>query len=376
MEIILIVILIMTAYLIYLMISLGKRREAYKRRRIEGVNGSLNSSRTKSSHKKWFDQLLKLPASKDQTALVHDDEAVAWCANLLGVKDENLKKILRNIPSHYHVFWMGKRNGGYRVISSPDQELKSIQDAIYHRILLSVNVHPAATGFSPRRSIADNARPHLGRKQILKTDIHRFFDSIRGPMVRGAFEKMGYPKNISKVLGALCCLYRRLPQGASTSPALSNIIAYGMDRKLSALAIEHGWVYSRYADDLTFSGDELTKELVLPRLQAIVEEEKFKLNHKKTRFMGENQRKIITGVSISSGTKLTIPKASKKEIRKNVYFILTRGLEEHQRFIGSQDPVYLKRLLGMLNYWRSIEPDNQYVSDSIKALKHLRGNVG
>lgn len=88
--------------------------------------------------------------------------------------------------------------------------------------------------------------------------------------------------------------------------------------------------------------------------------------------MDERRRKIITGVSISSGEKLTIPKARKREIRKNVHFILTKGLAEHQRRIGSTDPVYLKRLIGTLCYWRAIEPDNRYMSDSIAALKRLQ----
>ena len=87
--------------------------------------------------------------------------------------------------------------------------------------------------------------------------------------------------------------------------------------------------------------------------------------------MNQSSRKIITGVSVASGVKLTIPKSKKREIRKNVYFILTKGLAEHQRRIGSHDPAYLKRLIGMLCYWRAIETDNTYASDSIAALKRL-----
>ena len=257
------------------------------------------------------------------------------------------------------------------MISAPVEELKAIQDTIYHRILSPVNIHPAATGFRQQRSVVDNARPHLGKRYVLKTDIHDFFQSIRSTRVRKAFKEIGYPGNVAKVLAALCCKNRCLPQGASTSPVLSNIIAYGMDKKLEALAATYGLTYTRYADDLTFSGDVFPMEEVLARIKQIVREEKFRLNHKKTSFMGERRRKIITGVSISSGEKLTIPKARKREIRKNVYFILTKGLAEHQRRIGSTDPVYLKRLIGTLCYWRSIEPDNTYVSDSIAALKRL-----
>ena len=83
-----------------------------------------------------------------------------------------LKEILQDVSSHYREFWIRKRRGGYRMISAPDKELKAIQDTIYHRILLSVNVHPAATGFRRQHSIVDNVRPHLGKRYVLKTDIH------------------------------------------------------------------------------------------------------------------------------------------------------------------------------------------------------------
>lgn len=95
------------------------------------------------------------------------------------------------------------------------------------------------------------------------------------------------------------------------------------------------------------------------------------MNVKKTRFLSGHKRKIITGVSVSSGKKMTLPKVKKREIRKNVHYVLTKGLVGHQEHIGSTDPIYLKRLLGSLCYWRSIEPDNRYVSDSITALKRL-----
>ena len=85
--------------------------------------------------------------------------------------------------------------------------------------------------------------------------------------MKKTFEKIGYPENVSKVLGVLCCLYRHLPQGAPTSPALSNIVGYEMDKKLAALAAEYGLTYTRYADDLTFSGDVFPKEQIIPRIK-------------------------------------------------------------------------------------------------------------
>lgn len=373
MDGILITILIITGFLIYKMISSSRKQEGYKRWKATASGGKEESaSKSESGHGAWLRRALGVTAPQSPYVPKFDDESVVWCASLLGVEANRLKEILENIPTHYHEFWVRKRRGGYRMISAPLKELQSIQTTINSRILSSVTtIHPAAVGFRCGRSVVDNASPHLGKRYVLKMDIHDFFFSIRSPRVKATFEKMGYPANVAKVFRTLCCLHNSLPQGAPTSPALSNIVGYEMDKKLAALAAEYGLTYTRYADDLTFSGDVFPKEQIIPRIKQIIRDEKFEPNHKKTRFLHEYDRKIITGVSVSSGVKLTIPKTIKREIRKNVYFILTKGLVEHQRRIGSNDPAYLKRLIGELCYWRSIEPDNTYVSDSIIALKRL-----
>ena len=236
MDGILITILIVTGFLIYKLISSSRKQEGYKRWKATGSGNTTNeeTSKNKWEHGAWLRHALGVVTPKMRTCPVFDEEAVVWCANLLGIEVMRLKEILQDVSSHYREFWIRKRRGGYRMISAPDKELKAIQDTIYHRILLSVNVHPAATGFRRQHSIVDNVRPHLGKRCVLKTDIHDFFISIRSPRVKKTFEKIGYPKNISKVLGELCCMRRHLPQGASTSPVLSNIIAYEMDRKLAA----------------------------------------------------------------------------------------------------------------------------------------------
>ena len=369
---ILITILIITGFLIYKMISSSRRQEGYKRWKATGGGKEEKVDKTKWERGSWLRHAMGVTTPVAPYTPRFEKEAVIWCAALLGVEVNRLEEILNNVSGHYQEFWMRKRSGGYRMISAPDKDLRAIQSTIYSRILSSVTiVHPAAVGFRCGRSVVDNAAPHLGKRYVLKMDIHDFFGSIRSPRVRQTFKKIGYPENVSKVLGALCCLHRHLPQGAPTSPALSNIVGYEMDRKLAALAAEYGVTYTRYADDLTFSGDVFPKEQIIPQVKRIIRDEKFEPNHKKTHFMNQSSRKIITGVSVASGVKLTIPKSKKREIRKNVYFILTKGLAEHQRRIGSHDPAYLKRLIGMLCYWRAIEPDNTYASDSIAALKRL-----
>ena len=369
---ILITILIITGFLIYKMISSSRRQEGYKRWKATGGGKEEKVDKTKWERGSWLRHAMGVTTPVAPYTPRFEKQAVIWCAALLGVEVNRLEEILNNVSGHYQEFWMRKRSGGYRMISAPDKDLQAIQSTIYSRILSSVTiVHPAAVGFRCGRSVVDNAAPHLGKRYVLKMDIHDFFGSIRSPRVRQTFKKIGYPENVSKVLGALCCLHRHLPQGAPTSPALSNIVGYEMDRKLAALAAEYGVTYTRYADDLTFSGDVFPKEQIIPQVKRIIRDEKFEPNHKKTHFMNQSSRKIITGVSVASGVKLTIPKSKKREIRKNVYFILTKGLAEHQRRIGSHDPAYLKRLIGMLCYWRAIEPDNTYASDSIAALKRL-----
>lgn len=372
MDRILITILIITLFLVYKIISSSRKQEGYKRWKARISGKEEQTTKKKWEHGAWLRKALGATEPRSKYALIFDEAAIVWCASLLGMETGRLREMLQDVSAHYKEFWMRKRKGGYRMISAPDKELQSIQTTINSRILSSVTmIHPAAVGFRSGHSVVDNASPHLGKRYVLKMDIHDFFISIRSPRVRETFEKIGYPENVSKVLGALCCMYRHLPQGAPTSPSLSNIVGYEMDRKLAALAAEYGLTYTRYADDLTFSGDVFPKEQIIPRVKQIIRDEKFEPNHKKTRFINEYGKKIITGVSITSGVKLTIPKARKREIRKNVHFILTKGLAEHQRRIGSKDPVYLKRLIGELCYWRSIEPDNAYVSDSISALKRL-----
>lgn len=323
-----------------------------------------NKTEAKAKKQNIFARLFSAP-------LPFDDEAITWCANFLIVEKNTLINILRDTSYYYSDFKLGKRSGGYRIISAPDATLLNIQKIIYKRILLSVNIHPASMGFRENISIAHNAKAHLGKGQVLKIDITDFFGSIKKYRIIKAFEKIGYPSNISKVLAELCTLGNKLPQGAATSPTLSNIITYDMDVKLISLAQKYNLTYTRYADDLTFSGVVIPFEPVFSEISNIVGEERFVIQRKKTRLLTDKKRKIITGISVSSGEKLTIPKAKKREIRKNVHYILTKGLAEHQRFIGSADPSYLKRLVGYLNFWLMVEPDNEYVKKTIASLKKL-----
>ena len=288
-------------------------------------------------------------------------------AKLVGIDYDFIFHMVKRTNKYYYNFSIPKRSGGQRIISAPYPALLSIQKWIYENILINQPLNTAAKGFIKNHSIVDNAREHLGSKCILKMDLKDFFPSITFNRVMSVFRYLGYTKYISYYLSSLCCLEGKLPQGAATSPYLSNIIAKRLDRRLSGLAVKFNLNYTRYADDLTFSGEDIPFRLI-SYIEEIVKEEGFETNKEKTKLIKGNKQKIVTGISISSG-KLTIPKKAKREVRKNIYYITTKGLFEHQKAIKSNDPIYIERLLGYLYFWLQIDPENKYVISSIDKLK-------
>lgn len=293
-----------------------------------------------------------------------------WASEFLDVSENTLNDCLQGVDKQYKEFKLRKRKGGFRTISAPSSSLLSIQRIIATKILSSAQIHEAAKGYKENTSVLDNAQLHLGNEALLKVDLMDFFGSIKRRRVADILKKIGFSKNKREILTNLCVLDNKLPQGAATSPIISNIVSYDMDVALSELAEKNKLKYTRYADDLTFSGSQIPQSFYV-EVEKIVRKERFAIQLKKTRFLHAKSRKIITGVSISSGEKATMPKGKKREIRKNVYFILKNGLAEHQQFIKSSDPVYLKRLIGQLNFWLMIEPDNEYVQKSIAALRKI-----
>lgn len=299
---------------------------------------------------------------------------VKHLALLIGVDFRALKRMFYARDKFYRSFTIKKRNGGERLIEAPYPSLKMVQRWILDNILVpSAFVHPSAVGFIPKKTITDNASPHLGHSVLLKMDIKDFFPSVPEELVRGYFSNLGYNSDLASTLAYLCCKDGRLPQGAPTSPMLSNVLFYGMDNQLSKMAFWEGLSYTRYADDLAFSGDRIPISII-NNVSAIVMKHGLRINNEKTRRSGKSSRKIITGVSISSGTKLTIPREVKREIRQKVFYVLKYGLFDHLKHIESRDLLAGYRLLGLLAYWHSVEPENKYVLDSSKALgEMLRG---
>lgn len=249
-----------------------------------------------------------------------------WFADWQGREARTPSEPLR----HYRYRWAAKRRGSARLIETPKPRLKAIQRRLLRGILDVVPPHDAAHGFRSARSIRSFSAPHAGRRVVIRLDLQDFFPSIRFARVEAVFAAAGYPEIVARLLAGLCtnCApadawrgaegllpkpeqrlaserrYRalHLPQGAPTSPALANLAAFRLDCRLAALARASGGRYTRYADDLAFSGDEAfsrSARRFVVQVAAVALEEGFRVEHRKTRIMRQSVRQRLAGVVVN-----------------------------------------------------------------------------
>ena len=245
-----------------------------------------------------------------------------WFADLKGLGYKQRERRLQ----HYRYRVLTKRFDSLRLIEAPKSRLKDLQRQILLWILEKVPPHSAAHGFVRGRSIESFVAPHIGKRVVLRMDSRDFFPTLGGVRIQNAFRSLGYPEPVADLLGGICtnatpcelwagirsdfapeCLaeFRRLyarphlPQGAPTSPALANICCYRLDCRLNALAESAGATYARYADDLAFSGGADFERCVQrfgTTVSGILQEEGFRVNHRKTRIMRQGVRQHLAGL--------------------------------------------------------------------------------
>ena len=290
-------------------------------------------------------------------------------AKLLGLKKKTLASMINSSMSFYRSFKIPKRRGGYREIDAPYPSLLGAQKWIYNYILKQQVVHTSAHGFVPGRSIITNAKKHVSRKAFLKIDIKDFFSSIRINWIINVFREFGYAQNIAYYLSSLCCYKDYLAQGAATSPYLSNIISRHMDNRLKKLAERYSLDYTRYADDLAFSGEYIPAKYI-ETVTKIIETCKFEVNKDKTFLSYGSGKRILTGISIT-GDKICLPKEVKREIRKNAYYVAKFGYLSHSAKKKIRDPFYLESLYGKLLFWKNVEPENKFAGDYLLKIKEV-----
>lgn len=288
-------------------------------------------------------------------------------SELVGIRETILVQVLQNSNTFYRDFTIPKRLGGRRKISVPSPLLLEAQRWINDEILSRITVHDAAHGFIKNRSIVTNANKHLRCVEALKMDLENFFPSIKFSQVMNVFLECGYPVNVSYFLSSICCRDKQLPQGAATSPSLSNIIAKQMDTRISQYSDETDLIYTRYADDLVLSGKKIERGTV-EKISWIIEDTGFSVNKKKTRLLRENSQKIITGISISTN-KLALPRKSVRSIKHETYHLIKHGYSIHAHKTKNYDPLLMERLLGKIAFWLQIDPSNPTAKSLQQKLK-------
>ncbi|MEZ4451878.1 MAG: reverse transcriptase family protein [Nannocystaceae bacterium] len=272
---------------------------------------------------------------------------------------------------HYHAFTIPKRNGTPRQIWAPSKQLKACQRWIHRSIVERLPVHGASHGFLAGRSIKSNAAAHQGAATVVKIDLKDFFPTVTLPRVKGIFRKAGYREQIATLLALLCTEAPRrvielagkkhylalgprcLPQGAPTSPGLTNTLCLRLDRRLSGLARALGWRYTRYADDLTFSLPSDHKGppklgALLGGVAKIAAAEGFAVHPDKTRVARSGGRQKVTGLVINGEHGPRAPRALKRQIRAAIHNLSKgKGLREGES---------LSRIAGYIAYIHMTDP--------------------
>lgn len=276
-------------------------------------------------------------------------------AQLLGLELPVMLRMVFGTESFYRAFTIPKRSGGKRSIVSPYPSLLEAQRWILEHILGKVKMSACVTGFRTEKSIVDNARIHCGRSELLKIDLKDFFPSIGFSRVMNVFTSRGYPREIAFLLSRLCTLDDALPQGAASSPMLSNIICRRMDARFYKVCKVNRLKYTRYADDITISGKEIPKGIARMFFE-IIEDEEFTVNQKKIRFVKEGEKKIVTGLDITSGFP-RVPRKFRRDLRRDIYYVWSSGLAAHVSRRKIFHPQYVSHLEGRVNFWRQVEPE-------------------
>ncbi len=272
---------------------------------------------------------------------------------------------------HYHRYQIPKKTGGTRAISAPKPKLAAAQRWVLDQILSKLSIEPEAHGFVTGRSIVSAAAPHAGKAVVINLDLQDFFPSITFRRVKGLFQKLGYAEQVATVLALLCTEpprvpvqldgkryhialgERQLPQGACTSPAITNTICRRLDRRLAGLSDRLGFTYTRYADDLTFSGDDpkLTGKL-LDYVRKVIAEEGFTEHPAKTRVMRRSRRQEVTGLTVNERPAMS--RVERRRLRAILHNAAVKGPKSQNR---DDRPDFAAHLRGRVAFAAMVEPD-------------------
>lgn len=309
--------------------------------------------------KNLFDQGLPIISSPEHFSL------------LVGIDHNYICNMAYATSRFYRHFTILKKSGKPRDIYEPLPDLKYVQTWILENILEKCSVSPYAKAYVKGRTLKHNAKFHKAQKTVVTMDIKDFFPSITTEDVTKIFEKLGYFPNVSCFLAHLCCLNFSLPQGAPTSPYLSNLRFSSIDAQISEYTTDEKIRYTRYADDLTFSGD-FNEHHLIQTISDIIHDNGFCINPSKTRVARQNARQEVTGIVVNE--KMQISKLKRKEIRQQMYYIQKFGLESHLEHIHETRSNYVNHLIGQVNFALFVNPKDDEMQAYFNILKNILKN--
>lgn len=304
--------------------------------------------------------------------------------NLLGETDWPAGKQLaclyafsNNTERHYTRTIIQKRDGAPRELLSPDLLLKKIQRNLLRNVLDGLPLSPHATAYRKGGIILDNAHPHQKQPLVLKMDIHDFFGSITYLMVyRSAFPRICYPASVAALLANLCCYHDYLPQGAPTSAAISNLVMKPFDDYMGKWCAERNIAYTRYCDDMAFSGD-FDASFVFNKARSFLMSMGFEINGKKTRIIKNGRQQSVTGIVVNERPQVS--RAYRDKLRQELYYLGKYGTASHllKQNGGEALPTeaeqdaYLRSLLGKVNFVLQVDSGNQYFIQARVSLRNM-----
>lgn len=318
----------------------------YDEEKFKEFISSIKPEISEENYDTQYQSFLKL--SKKKLPYIYDLNHLSFNLN---ESPKQLNFFVKNKRKVYVTYKLKKKRGGFRTIDAPIKKLKVTQRWILNNILYKLEVSDHVHGFIPERSIATNAQIHVKQELTMGIDLKDFFPSIKFNRIKGFFKGVGYNEDVSTILAELCTFKWRLPQGAPTSPMISNLIASNLDIRLARFCKKKNLLYSRYADDITISGGK-----VLPRYKTlifrIINEEGFKINYEKVRIQGRGSRQLVTGLVVND--KVSIGRKKKRTIKSVVHKISENGSIEANE---TDNPFFKEIVYGWLSYINVVEPE-------------------
>jgi RNA-directed DNA polymerase len=282
-----------------------------------------------------------------------------------GVSVEALERLSSDLPVGAGRFYTRrtsrKKHGGIREIFDPNPPFDAITKNLYRSFtkVLPYKAPDHVHGFVRGRSTVSNASQHLGKACVLRVDLEDFFPSINVAMIRASLQAQGYDEKAADIAVNIVTIADKLPIGLSTSPFLSNLVFLSTDRSLSAYAQSEGLSFTRYVDDLTFSGEVIDRHLA--DIARILDDAGWSVNTRKTAFMRRGGPQYVTGLYVGEADGPRIPRKVKRRMRWILHMISKFGYDTYMaEFGGEGEEMQRHRLLGWACYIAAVEPDLGY----------------